>query len=608
MNILIKYIFLPFSCIVSLGAHSQPINSKDYQDSTFGWVKIYTRSETPKPVTLDGVTASSDQMKVAGLFQEWIQQSYLPKGGPGDTKRTVGDDHTFVENKKALPHSYGAFSKTYTILTKDASGKIVPLTGDAYYWEIRANAIAKISTEVESLSSDEHYYFTIQVPTEDGSYKEKMKLSGFDTHITLNKYIHFYSPKGFNNTDAGSFYVVILCKDNKVPWVPITKGEYFNALQESITRWYEYDVAEYTRLRKPEIVTRTKETYKKAKENLVWLKEKYSNSMQEIAELKNNEDPGANDISAYKKGEKDMFDKDSHKSYPVYRIPKETLDQAINTAKPQWIIMYWQPEFHLHESILNNFDFDFAYNYFFGNNKVIEPYKPLRSPAYKQPNVAEKASTAKIVALKDKSIFFFEDFSTTSVGKSAAGWKSTLNTKGKKAEVVELEDNNNHWLELKNNSVSSLEIKTALPQNFQLSFDVSVPKNFTWGGYRMYAYLGFNDKKDEKNPFLKLGLKPGYNGKAGFGDIRENISKATLTTKDFELPGFSNNKIVNKVTMKLVCSSKTFSVFVDNILVYESTKISTINTSLNYLEFSGGESGSDETKKYFISNVKITIL
>lgn len=601
----IRYILLFTFLISGLSVSSQPVNSKDYQDSTFGWMKIYTRSETPKPVTLDGITASSDQMRVTSLFQEWIQQSYLPKGGPGDTKRTVGDDHAFVENKKALPHSYGAFSKTYTILTKDAGGKIVPLTGDAYYWEIRANGIAKISTEVESLSSDEDYYFTIQTPTEDSNYKEKMKLSGFDTHPVLNKHIHFYSPKGFNNTDAGSYYVVILCKDNIMPWVPITKGEYFNVLEGGINRWYEHDVAEYTRIRKPDIVARTKETYQKAKENLAWLKEKYKDRMNEIAELKNNEDPGAYDISSYRKGQRDMFDNDGRKSFPIYKIPNHTLDQAKKTNQPQWILIYWQPEYHLHESILNNFNFEYVYNYFYGNNKVIEPYKPLRSPAYKEPIVVEKASVTTIAATKDKSIFFFEDFSTTSVGKYALRWSSTQNTKGKKAEVLRLDGDNNHWLELRNHTVSSLGVKTALPQNFEMSFEVSVPKGFTWGGYRMYAYLGFSDKKDEKNPFIKLGLKPGYSGKAGFGDIRENISKATLTTKDFDLPGFSNDKVVNKVRIKVANTTNAIRVFADDALVHESPKSDATDSALKYLEFSGGESGGDETRKYFISNIII---
>ena len=47
---------------------------------------------------------------------------------------------------------------------------------------------------------------------------------------------------------------------------------------------------------------------------------------------------------------------------------------------------FWNPQNHaakyLHESIINNFNFGYVYNFFFDPEKVKgQPYKPLRSPS-----------------------------------------------------------------------------------------------------------------------------------------------------------------------------------------------------------------------------------
>ena len=69
---------------------------------------------------------------------------------------------------------------------------------------------------------------------------------------------------------------------------------------------------------------------------------------------------------------------------------------------------------------MNNFNFKYAYDYFFNPEKVKgQPYKPLRSPGYKEAVLVNEGSEATKKNTADKNIHFFEDFSTTSC------WKKT---------------------------------------------------------------------------------------------------------------------------------------------------------------------------------------
>ena len=114
----------------------------------------------------------------------------------------------------------------------------------------------------------------------------------------------------------------------------------------------------------------------------------------------------------------DIYGKEGvNTTFRIQRVKKATLELC-KTDQPQWLIIRWtlgMPNeafnIHLHESILNNFNFDYAYNYFFNPEKVKGlSYKPLRSPAYKEAVVVTEASEITMKNNADKNVFFFEDF------------------------------------------------------------------------------------------------------------------------------------------------------------------------------------------------------
>ena len=74
------------------------------------------------------------------------------------------------------------------------------------------------------------------------------------------------------------------------------------------------------------------------------------------------------------------------------RLPVYTFDPRVvelcKTDAPQWIVIYWTAHLNdpislsLHEAMLNNFNFQYVYDYFFDPDKVKgQPYTPLRSPS-----------------------------------------------------------------------------------------------------------------------------------------------------------------------------------------------------------------------------------
>ena len=141
-------------------------------DIDIGWMKMYTHTIPPKGKQLGNRTYSAKQIGYSQQFVEWMQQSYRPKGCLGDagyyqntipkfsgTNSRLGN--AINMHGHALPHLYGAFSKMYMFLKKDAQGKFVPQNNFAEYWHIEANQLQHISLPVSFISSANEYFFEI---------------------------------------------------------------------------------------------------------------------------------------------------------------------------------------------------------------------------------------------------------------------------------------------------------------------------------------------------------------------------------------------------------------------------------------------------------------
>ena len=144
----------------------------------------------------------------------------------------------------------------------------------------------------------------------------------------------------------------------------------------------------------------------------------------------------------------------------------------------------------LHEAILNNFNFQYIYDYFFDPDKVKgQPYKPLRSPSFTETAVAGKPSEAATKSAADPTVVFFDDFSSAVVGKKPLNWKSTLDNTGATSVVTELKGLDGHWASMSGFDADAHGHEDPLPRDFEVSYDVVAAQNYTWGAHGLIFKL-----------------------------------------------------------------------------------------------------------------------
>jgi len=620
-----KKIILIILVAVSITSQAQPVyvdrigfKLESIADIDIGWMKIYKHTTSAKGKTLGNRIYSDKQIGYTQQFVEWMQQSYLPKGCLGDagyyqnyiykfssTNSLLGN--AINEHSAALPHLYGAYSKMYMFLKKDAQGKFVPQASYSEYWRIEANQLQYISLPVSFISSAEEYYFVLPDFTSNlkgynADDKAASNLLGFANHKNIEGYKHFYIPP--KTIDDNPYYVVIMTKDNKeLPFEKITIGEFFTEAEKQLPVWQKVNPT-------------SPENFARAQKNLVRLKEKYKNKWNDIAELKlSGTDIGLYNFVNATEGYDDMFDNKErvHTTFPILKVRKAALDLC-KTDQPQWLVIRWTMgmanqayNLHLHESVMNNFNFKYAYDYFFDPEKVKgQPYKPIRSPDYKETVLVNEGSEATKKNTTDKNIHFFEDFSTTTVGKKPIGWQSTL-ALGTTTVITKLDGLDGNWAMMANYMIKPTQLKTPLPQNFTLSYEIVAAQNFTWGARGLIFRLSKEVSAGNAESYLELKLRPGFDGRDGETTLETKFPSPpgySNGTKWYAAPGFSNNQKNNHITVTIKKKDEKLQVFIDKTKIAEYEKAIPADHLFNAMSFTSGNSG--ENDKFYISNIKIT--
>lgn len=620
-----RYLFtLAILFAATITAQAQPIfvdrigfKLESIADIEIGWMKVYKHTTPAKGKQLGDRIYSANQIGYSQQFIEWMQQSYLPKGCIGDaayyqnaipkfsgTNSRLGNAISMHDN--ALPHLYGAYSKMYMFLKKDAQGKFAPLHGFADFWRIEANQLQFISNPVSFISSPEQYYFVLpdfnsHAKGYNADDKATSNLLGFNTHKNIVAYKHFYIPPKTIGDDPQ--FVVIMTKDNEqLPFEKITVGEFFTEVEKQFPVWQKVDPI-------------PAEKFSTAQRNLARLKEKYKNKWNDIAEMQ----LSRTQLNLYSfvnaiEGYDDMFDnKDIHTTFPVLKVKKTALSLC-KTDQPQWLVIRWELgmanepySIHLHESVINNFNFDYVYNFFFNPEKVKgQSYKPTRSPAYKEAVLVSEASEATKKNATDKSIHFFDDFSTSTVGKKPIGWQSSL-ALGATSVITKLDGLDGNWAVMANYKITPTQLKKPLPQDFTLSYELVAAQDFTWGARGLTFQLSKELSAGNTESYLQLKLRPGFDGRDGEAELETKFPSPpgySNGTKWFAAPGFSNNKKNNHITVTIKKKDERLQVFIDKIKIAEYEKAIPAAHLFNAMSFTSGNSG--ESDKFYISNIKIT--
>ena len=130
-----KILLLISLCFFVAASFAQEIPRKELQDSMIGWIKIYNLKGAKEPMKWDHRYYSVAQLSIIDSFANWMQASYIPKGGLGDIKKILSEKLSpYNQHTAGLPQHYGVYAKTYYFLKRNATGKLVPATSHDVTW------------------------------------------------------------------------------------------------------------------------------------------------------------------------------------------------------------------------------------------------------------------------------------------------------------------------------------------------------------------------------------------------------------------------------------------------------------------------------------------
>src|SRR4029078_5459103 len=113
----------------------------------------------------------------------------------------------------------------------------------------------------------------------------------------------------------------------------------------------------------------------------------------------------------------------------------------------------------------------------------------------------------------DPTVHFFDDFSTSAVGKKPLNWTSTLDSTGASSLIAEFNGLDGHWASMSGMRVTPTRLKTPLPRDFEVSYDMMAAQDYTWGARGLTFKLSKAGAGAES--FLSLRIRPGFGGREG---------------------------------------------------------------------------------------------
>jgi hypothetical protein len=597
--------------LVTVAAHTQEIRADEARDKVFGWMKVYDFKAATEPLTVDHRVYSTAQLSIANNFANWIQQSYVPVGGLGDVIRSVGEKlNNSNQATKSLPQSYGAYARIYTDLRYGATRKVERVSNSHIVWSISANTV--YGEPAINLSTPEQYYFTLPTFAEQGTnYGDELeKAVDLSAHPVIGQFPAYF----FRNSVTGNQKYVLLSRDHKLPFVKLTRGEYLDALGVAIARKYDEEKFRITEAEQRDAVRIARamvsvdQRQAKRVAALAAAREKYKARLQEVAEIES-DNP---DIALENRADAFLGTGNGRLRLPVYKVDPAAAALA-KTGGPQWVVVSWTAQLNdptvkrLHDAVVNNFDFEFLYNSFFAPEKVKgRSYAPLRNPAATETVATAAASASSKARTTDPSVFFFDDFSTTPVGKAPIGWNSTLNNNGASAVVATIDGLEGRWATTTGFTLTLGQLKTPLPADFTVSYDLVAAADYTWGARGMTFRLSTGAGGGGLGSYFSLRLRPGSGTGDGEAILEAGFPKSQgylSGTKYFTVPGFSS-KAQSKVAVTLVKQGERLEVLLNKAKVFESDKAVPAGLLFDQLSLNQGGTFNANDRMY-VSNVTI---
>ncbi|MDZ7650950.1 MAG: hypothetical protein U5K54_29560 [Cytophagales bacterium] len=104
-NVVLLFLF----SMLWLTSFAQELPRQLYADSVLGWTKVYHFKGVKEPLKVHDKTYLPAQLSISDSLANWMQASYIPKGGLGDVKKRLLQSGFSISNySAALPTNYGA--------------------------------------------------------------------------------------------------------------------------------------------------------------------------------------------------------------------------------------------------------------------------------------------------------------------------------------------------------------------------------------------------------------------------------------------------------------------------------------------------------------------
>jgi hypothetical protein len=594
-------LILLFLAATQTPASAQIIPKQALEDSLIGWMKVYKFTGTRPAMTVDAKRYSAAQLAIADSLANWVQASYTPKGALGDVLRIVSPKlGLYNQSDAALPQTYGAYAKSYTELRYNRARKLEPVTDSHLYWSVSANGV--FGEPLRILNSPTQHYFLLPGFNPEGKSTPQNQRYDRSDHPALKGFITYFNGQLRSSRANATF--VLLTRDRKLPFITISKAEYLDKLAGAVERKHAAEKAEAVKSW-PEgkirvtALEQVEDRYRKRVGLLAVNREKYAARLREPAAVFSLQPTEL--VEHYQ----DVFEGSGGpgERYPVYTIDPAMAELA-KTDQPQWILVTWDGDIldpvgkQLSDAIVGNFDFQYVQDFFFAPERVKgRPYRPLRSPEFREPVVVTEASEAARRNASNAAVHFFEDFSTTPVGRVPNGW-TIGRTSG---TVTSLDGLPGHWVLMAGEAKLTPKLmKSPLPGDFTLSYELVAAQNFAWGAKGLTLELA------NAGSSVSVRLRPGFDGRNGEAEIERKAPAGYESgTKWAAAPGFSNDKLHNRITVTIRKAGETLQVFIDANKIAEYPKALPAGLRFDTVSFSVLSSPTDLKDKFYVGNIKI---
>jgi hypothetical protein len=407
MKSLILFILLS---ICTLQGWSQPTNdrgtyySEGIENIEIGWTDI----RKPKPLDpfiQNGWKYPKEQMDFRERIISWWQSSYKPKGLMGEmidylyappaplpmSNSSYDYNEAEKDNSRAFPNNYGAYARLHGNVSKTSTRKFWPTSGNLSYntWAIIANNVPAINYQQVALSSPDEYYGT-QPPRYD---QENRGDYGADFYETYARYCNFLNSPNLKNYDhyfdpVTRKYIVIMTKDRKpLPFEKVTVGEFLDRVEKQFPTMLK-------------IVSAFGEKHpatklENAKKGLQIVKDRLKDKRNEYVYITPtakfdfwwlaNTDERSNISDMIRTKPTEPRPGGGEYTYqPLVRLKKGVKESSVN-AGPLWIIfsigvpveVKYGGSKDAMDNFVNRFNYDYVYQYYFGDKKPTEAYKAV---------------------------------------------------------------------------------------------------------------------------------------------------------------------------------------------------------------------------------------